>query len=273
MEKISLKTELYWKLEKNGISLYTYNTDLQKRLHVPDSKKLFKILLTLKNPKTIKEITSNSGSIFNALFMCLSVGKMIFDDIFQVRISNYAYADFFMNDYFIGNRWEYNLFCSFSSYKKSLNKYSYSCNPLKNIWINKINSQNFMNSKILVKPKLNQFERKYLFTATDYTKMLDSKKIYDCIKDISLIDDIKLSDIKPQLFNFVTETFDSSSIKVLEDIFQNKCIYTQRNRFDKITNLSFFNSGKPVIYSTEITPSIQKSKYFITRTISFSFIL
>lgn len=56
MEKLVLKKELYWKLQKDGITVYTYNSDLQKRIHTTKPKEVFNILKHLCNQLMITEL-------------------------------------------------------------------------------------------------------------------------------------------------------------------------------------------------------------------------
>ncbi|WP_158592808.1 MULTISPECIES: ThiF family adenylyltransferase [unclassified Lactobacillus] len=207
---------------------------------------------------TKNEISSNSGSIFNAMFMALSIGKIIFDDIFQVRLTNYAYADFFINDYFIGNSWEKKIFEQFSLVKKSLSTVAYPVTTSKKEWINHITSENYLKTKILRKPKLSQIEQRYVKTKSSFETLISSKKMYNDIKTMDDSGEIGLTQIKQELTDFGIYNFGESSIKIFEDIYMHDRIYDKKKRFDKAANLTLFNSGQPLVYVTEQNTASKK---------------
>lgn len=210
-----------------------------------------------------EEIVDNSGSIFNALFMSMSVGKMIFDDLFEVRRTNYAYADFFMNDYFIGNHWEYNIYRSFSTTKKNLNKATCQVSHENTKWINPITSKNLETNRILLSPSLNKEEKQYCLRKEDYNLLNLSMKMYSKIRTINYPNNFSLKQIEPSLSEFIVNMFgDKYKSYVTNFIKQNK-LYDKKQRFDREANLTLFNSGNPVIYLTESNNTENRINRFI----------
>ncbi|OUP99134.1 ThiF family adenylyltransferase [Lactobacillus gallinarum] len=215
-----------------------------------------------------KEITDNSGSIFNALFMSISVGKMLFDDIFAIRQTNYAYADFFMNDYFIGNNWEYNLYKTFSSTKKSLNCVTSRCSiSTDNDWLLPINEHNFLQNKVKNTFNLNIHEKRFLTQSDDFSKFKFAKKVFNSTKLIkdkseqSIEQSIK--PIKSHLSAFIEDVFGDKYKNYVEELLSSQRVCDKSGRFDKKANLTLFNNGYPLIYLTEDLNSSYKLNRFI----------
>lgn len=210
-----------------------------------------------------EEIVDNSGSIFNALFMSLSVGKMIFDDLFEVRKTDYAYADFFMNDFFIGNHWEYNLYHPFSATKKSLNSASSPSVKPKDEWTLPITDNTYLQDTVLKKPFLNKIEKNYCSQKDDLSSLILAQKMYNSIRNISTSDDTSFTQVRSHLLSFIKNNFGTDYEQPLDDLYCKNRIFTQKGRFDKIANLTLFNSGRPLIYSTEETSSARKVNLLI----------
>lgn len=89
------------KLFVNGYSiLQQISIKICKENHLYIANKLIDSLNKENNTQSIK---CNSGSIFNAYFSALSIGKMIADDLFQLSDKNYAIGDFYTNQYHLIN--------------------------------------------------------------------------------------------------------------------------------------------------------------------------
>ncbi|NPC94659.1 hypothetical protein HOO54_21135 [Bacillus sp. WMMC1349] len=67
-----------------------------------------KILSTLNDLDEV--IVENTGTIFDSLFSAMSMAKLIFDNLLGMNQSDLARADFFKNDYFIGDSTEYKIY-------------------------------------------------------------------------------------------------------------------------------------------------------------------
>lgn len=211
-----------------------------------------------------KEIADNSGSIFNALFMSISVGKMLFDDIFSIRQTDYAYADFFMNDYFIGNNWEYNLYKTFSSTKKSLNRVtSRSSISTDNNWLLPINEHNFLKNKVKNTRNLNIREKKFLTKSDDFSKFEFAKRVFNSTKLIKDSSDQSIEQIKSYLSAFIEDIFGYKYRNYVEELLSSQRVFEKSGRFDKKANLTLFNNGYPLIYLTEDINNSYKLNRFI----------
>lgn len=84
-------------------------------------KNVFELKRYLDKNISQNNIAINSGSIFNAFFLAFSVGKIIFDDIFDVAVTDYAYLDLLENNFFIGNSFEWNEYKGFRDQKNKVN--------------------------------------------------------------------------------------------------------------------------------------------------------
>ena len=258
---IQLLKELFVEFPSSKLILNGYL--IQKQMSYLVDKKnsdafLKKLTKSLSSVNSNLEIVENSGSIFNSIFMALSTGKMIFDDIFKVRHTNYAYADFFMNDFFIGNLWEKNLYTSFSKTKKSLNRVT---SPIvKHKWISNINEHNYLYKKYNYIPTLNSKEKKFLLSNTSTDNLILTKQMFNVLKHLlTKQKDIQFIDLQNQLLVFIKEKFGKQKAEEVKNYSSNNRIYLQKNRFDKEANLSFYNNGLPLIYVTETTSPTRKS--------------
>ena len=90
--------------EKNDIQLFINGYSILQQISIKICQKKYleitnQLKTSLNNEKDTLNISCNSGSVYNAYFSALSIGKMIADDLFQLSDKNYAIGDFYTNQY------------------------------------------------------------------------------------------------------------------------------------------------------------------------------
>lgn len=233
------------KLFLNGYSV------LQQYTYKVVFKNYDSILIRLKKELEVKDnarhIATNSGSIFNAFFLTMSIGKMIFDDIYNIGNTTYASADFYQNNYYIGNTFDKFFYNEFEKVKKEQIK---NINPAivkKKRWISPISLKNIKEDKVLCTPQLSDKQQEFMLVDQDasfYNHCMNKK---DDFKNYS---DTNFNDIKELFLMYIKETFPIVVFEKVARALDNFQVYTDDTRFAKEKSFSRnLDSDLTIIYS------------------------
>lgn len=186
-------------------------------------------ILTIEN-----SIIENSGSIFNSLFMSLSISKIIFDSINNIEYTDYAYFDFLQNSYFIGNSFDIWSFQNLEIEKRTrstLFKTSSSSDMTSKIDL--IDAENLHKNNIQVSKKLSSKELEYLnsdLSLDVFSYCISSKNTFTSQESPDI------NSILPYFLKYVEHTFSADIYTNICNFINSNKMYIEKNIYSKVTS-------------------------------------
>ncbi|MDR3240662.1 MAG: ThiF family adenylyltransferase [Lactobacillaceae bacterium] len=211
-----------------------------------------------------EHITENSGAIFNAIFMAMSVAKMIFDGMLKINDLSLARADFLQNNFFIGNPFENEIYQKFTSAKE----------PLKNIinpnratcesWICELKVDNLFSNNLLHAIKVPSEYVPFLAEKSDVKKFQNSLQQQKKFKSASEFESkLSLTDLKVGLLEFIGCYFDQAVVDQVETLIDSGRILVNRTRYASTGAYAKNDYAKPLIYVDSAHNDLTTLNYII----------
>lgn len=196
-----------------------------------------------------RDLCSNSGAIFNSWFLTFAIAKMIFDDLFEVGDADYAFADFQLNTYFVGNKFAKNLYSEFETKNKRQYRFvNHRSAPHESPWIGPLNEITVFDPKLVRMPILSA-EKKRLLAEPSQSELLKHNLM---IKDTYQAHaKVSFSEVEQTFLDFLEKHVSLAARLKVEQAISNNQVYIGNKSFLRRESYTLKTTDKTLVYSVE----------------------